>query len=142
MQRRIAFALMIVIALSLDALAQKPDPDVQKVLDQYAAAFNRGDAKGVAALYMTNALRVGPDGQLQVGRTAIEETYTGTLSGSPGKLVILPGRTQMITADVRVIEGTYELTGGGGNPVRGRYVNTIVRDGSQWRLASVVALPQ
>jgi len=41
---------------------------------------------------------------------------------------------------VRIIEGTYEVTGGK-MPGSGRYVNTLVREGGQWRLASVVVLP-
>ena len=83
--------------------AQKPDPDAQKIIDQYIAAFNKGDAKGVAALYTADATRVGPDGQLLTGRAAVEKSYAdgfaGAIKGST--LSIQQGRVQVVTPDVR-----------------------------------------
>jgi hypothetical protein len=55
-------------------------------------------------------------------------------------LTLRPGRTQSLTADVAVIEGTYEVAGSG-NPAKGRYVNTVMREGKEWRLAVVVTVP-
>ena len=40
-----------------------------------------------------------------------------------------------------MIEGTYEVAGGK-LPQRGRYVNTVVRQGGLWRLVSVVTVPE
>jgi uncharacterized protein (TIGR02246 family) len=133
---------MVLAGLSVVSVgAQKPDPDAQKIIDQYTAAFNKGDAKGVAALYTADATRVGPDGQLLTGRAAIEKSYTdgfaGAIKGST--LSIQQGRVQVVTPDVKIMEGRFATTGAAA--VKGRYVNTAVRQGGAWLLASVVTIP-
>ena len=45
----------------------------------------------------------------------------------------------MVTPDVKIMEGRYTATGIA--PVKGRYVNTIIRQGKTWLLASVVTIP-
>jgi uncharacterized protein (TIGR02246 family) len=132
----LAFASLSVVAVG----AQKPDPDAQKLVDQYTAAFNKGDAKAVAALYTADATRVGPDGQLITGRAAVEKSYVdgfaGPIKGST--LSIQQGRVQVVTPDVKIMEGRFATSGAAG--VKGRYVNTVVRQGGAWLLASVVTI--
>ena len=121
--------------------AQKPDPDAQKLADQYSAAFNKADAKAIVALYAPAATRLGPDGQLITGHAAIEKAYVdgfaGALKGT--KLTLQQGQTQAVTPDVKVMEGRFSVDGGIA-PLKGRYVNTIVRQGGRWLLASVVTI--
>jgi uncharacterized protein (TIGR02246 family) len=131
-----------VVALSFVASAQKVDPDSQKLADQYQAAFNAGDAKGVGAFYTADATRLGPDGAMLKGRQAIEKSYVDGFAGplKGAKLTLQQGATQVVTPDVKIMEGRYSTTGGG-VPAKGRYVNTVVRQGGQWLLASVVTVP-
>src|SRR4051812_15825829 len=42
----------------------KSDATVDQLVKDYEAAFNKGDAKALAALYAQDALRLGPDNQL------------------------------------------------------------------------------
>jgi hypothetical protein len=50
------------------------------------------------------------------------------------------GRTfHQFPADVKVIEGRYNATGA--STLSGRYVNTIVKKGGAWKLATVVTIP-
>jgi uncharacterized protein (TIGR02246 family) len=141
MKKTTWLALMMTLGLSLVASAQKADVDAQKVADQYVAAFGKNDAKALAALYATAATRLGPDGQLLSGRAAIEKSYVdgfaGALKGT--KLTLQQGQTQAVTADVKVMEGRFSVDGSVA-PLRGRYVNTIVRQGGGWLLASVVTI--
>ena len=122
--------------------AQKPDADIEALTRSFEQAFNRADAKGVAALYTKDAVQLTPDGQLLTGQAAIEQHHAKLFAGSAkgAKLALKPGRTHEVTSDVRISEGTYQVTGGS-MPGTGRYVNTLVRQGGQWRLASVVVVP-
>ncbi|HET7219640.1 MAG TPA: SgcJ/EcaC family oxidoreductase [Vicinamibacterales bacterium] len=142
MRRRALIAVLALLVIPGIAGAQKPDPDGQKLADQYMAAYNKGDAKGVAALYTADAVRVGPDGQLLKGRAAIEKSYADAFAGSGkgSKLTITVGGSQAVTQDVKMMDGRFNATGGT-KPGSGRYVNTIVRQGSTWLLASVVTIP-
>ena len=133
-------AALMVIGLSVAVSAQKPDADAQKVADDYTAAFNKGDAKAIGALYATDATRLGPDGSWLVGRAAVEKVYADGFAGplKGAKLTLTPGHSQVVTPDVRVIEGRFAVDGLA--PIKGRYVNTIVRRGKAWLLASVVTI--
>jgi len=142
MRRRLTAAtafLTITVALA----AQTADPEIAKLITQYQAGYNKNDGKALAAMYTADALRVSPTGQVITGRAAIEKDYLANFAGpfKGTKLTLRPGRTQVLKPDVALIEGTYEVTGGAA-PVKGRYVNTLVRDGGQWRLASVVTIPE
>jgi uncharacterized protein (TIGR02246 family) len=141
MRKTTWIAAMVIVGMSLVASAQKADPDAQKLAEQYSAAFNKADAKAIAALYTTDATRLGPDGQLITGRAAVEKSYVdgfaGALKGS--KLTLQLGRSQVVTPDVKVMEGRFSVDAVA--PLKGRYVNTIVRQGGHWLLASVVTVP-
>lgn len=143
MFRTVLMVTVLILGVAGSASAQTPDADMQKLTEQYAAAVNKGDAKAVAALYTADALRLGPDGQVITGQPAIEKQHAASLGGPQkgAKLTLRHGRTQTVTPDVVIIEGTYETTGGS-TPAKGKYVNTVVRQGGQWRLASVVAVPE
>ena len=144
MKRRLT-SVTVGAAILMTAIlaAQTVDPGVAKIAEQYQAAFNKGDAKAVGAMYTANATRLAPNGQLLTGKAAIEQEYQTNFAGpfKGTKLTLRAGQSQRVTADVAVIEGTYEVTGTP-NVVRGRYVNTVVREGGQWRLASVVTVPE
>jgi uncharacterized protein (TIGR02246 family) len=136
-----ALAVLVVALWSSVAYAQKADPDAQKLADDYQTAFNNGDVKAIMALYAPDAMRLGPDGMLLKGNAAIEKGYTagfaGPLKGT--KLTLQQGATQVHSADVKVIEGRYTATGT--STLSGRYVNTIVKKGGAWKLATVVTIP-
>jgi uncharacterized protein (TIGR02246 family) len=144
MHRRIvALAAAALLVTSARVAAQPTAADVQKITDQYLAAFNKADSKAVAALYTADALRVNPDGSLVTGRAAIEKGYAAAFAGPDkgGKLTLQPGKSISVTADVAVFEGMYQVTGGK-MPAKGRYVNTLVRQGGEWRLAAVTTIPE
>lgn len=139
----VVFMSAVVLAFGTAVAGQQTDPEVQKVLDEYQQAWNSGDAKALAAVYTQEAIRIGADGQPIVGRDAIEKSFAKNFAG-PWKgteLTLRAGRMATVTPDVRLQEGTYEITGMSGGPAKGRFLNTIVRQGNRWRIASVAAIP-
>ena len=122
--------------------AQKWDPAIEQVIQDYAAAFNRGDGKAVGALYTHDAVLVNPGGDLCVGRAEIEKGITEAVGGpfKGAKATLRVGRVQMVKQDVAVVEGTVEVTDVS-TPLTGRYLTTIIRESSDWRIASMAAVP-
>ena len=122
---------------------QQPEADVHAVMQQYEAAFNKGDGNGIAALFMADGLRVGPSGRLQDGREAIAKSYSTSFAGAAkgGRIMFHPGQTRTIASNVRVLEGTYELAGIPDAAPQGRFLTTLVREDGRWRLASLAAVP-
>jgi len=143
MKTLVAGVLAVVMLAGAGASARQSDPDLDPMLEQYQSAWNKGDGKSLAALYSQDAVRMQPTGAPLMGRAAIEaffvQGFAGPMKGT--KLSLKAGRTQRVNADVRIQEGTYEVTGGTGAPQRGRFLNTVLREGGQWKLASVAPVP-
>lgn len=139
--KRLLSVVLLALGFSSGLFAQKPDPTLDKLGEQYQAAVNKGDAKAVAALHTVDAFRLGSDGRFLSGRAAIEKDFLEALAGpfKGAKLTLRPGRTQMLAADVAMTEGTYEITGGS-NPRKGRYVTVAKREGGEWLYASVTSV--
>ena len=141
--KRLAVSLTVVVALLASLAAQQPDPAVEKLNRAYEAAFNKADAKGVAALHTAGAQRLLEDGQILSGRAAIEKAYGDALAGplKGTKLTIHPGQVQQLAPDIASGAGTYEITGGKA-PIKGSYQSTMKREGGEWRLATLATVAQ
>lgn len=142
----LAGTLLLLAAGTSPALAQAKDPAMDKLAADWAATFAKGDAKALAGFYTENGVRVTPEGGTVVGRAAIEKEFAAALAGpwKGAKIAIHVGSIQHLTADIAVNEGTYEVMGTGpdGKPlsVKGSYLNTIVKKGGAWVIASNAAV--
>ncbi len=148
MTRFVCAVATAVLATGLaSATAQSKDPALDKLVADWSAAFGRGDAKALASLYTDNAIRVSPDGGTVLGRAAIEKEFAGYFAG-PWKgatIKILVGSVQALGPETSVSEGTYEVTPKGPDgkpmpPVKGSYLNTIVKKNGAWVLSSNAAV--
>jgi uncharacterized protein (TIGR02246 family) len=144
----VAVSLAVLGIAAAPAHAQTNDPALDKLATDWTAAYARGDAKALASLYTEDAIRVVESGAV-VGRAAIEKEFSTSFAGpwKGSKIRIAVGRTTSIGPDTAVNEGTYEITGVMGPdgkpvaPVKGRYLNTIVKKNGAWLLASNAAVP-
>ena len=118
------------------------DAEFKKLVDAFVQAWNKGDAKGVAALHTTDAIRLNADGTVVVGRAEIEKGMTAAFAGpmKGSKLMVTEGKRSQVAADIYVGEGAYDVTGGAPAPPgltnKGRYLNTVVRQGGRLLIAS------
>jgi uncharacterized protein (TIGR02246 family) len=137
----VALAVAVAVPAYL-AGQQSVSPEYQKVMDAFTAAYNKGDAAGIGAIYAEDGLRVAPDGTVLSGRAAIQENYAASLAGpmKGAKIKLTAGATRQLTADIHVVVGTWELTGGQAGPLSGSYINTIVRKDGAWRIAGNMAM--
>ena len=146
----------LVLAVSMAALgmglssasAQTKDPAVDKLVADWVAAFARADVKALASLYTESAIRVSPEGGKVIGRAAIEKEFATNFAG-PWKgatIKIQVGSVQTVGPEISVGEGTYEVAGVTGPdgkpvpPIKGSYVNTMVKKNGAWVLASNAAV--
>jgi len=147
MQRVLISTACFLILLTTAPGGQQPASDaaMQKLADEFAQAWARGDAKAIAALHTTNAIRIAPDGTISVGRTAIEEAMSTALTGpyKDTKLSITTGKAGASSATMRVQSGTWEVSGGTAAPevaTKGTYLNTLVREGNRWLITAASAV--
>jgi uncharacterized protein (TIGR02246 family) len=150
MTRRIAriagAALFIALQTGSVVHGQAPtDAELGRLSQAYAAAWARGDAKAVASLHATEAIRIGADGRVAVGRVAIEQAVREALGGPyrTTKISLSPGQTTRAGQDVYVSEGTFQIGGGmppAGVPTRGHYLQTLIRVNGRWLIAGDAAI--
>lgn len=140
-------SVLIVLLAGVAVDTQEPtEAELRRLLNAYTQAWAKGDAKTIAALYTNEAIRIGEDGRVAVGRAAIEKALTVSLARPyrGTKLGFTPGQTARVSQDVYVSEGTYAFAGGltpAGTPTRGRYLNTLVRVSGKWLIASTSFIP-
>ena len=133
-----------VLATAGVAAQAKPDAEFQKIADAFAAAWGKGDAKGIAALHTKDAVRMSGTGDpAAIGTAAIEQAMTAALAG-PYKGTTLAIKNNSYRQVTYIGEGTYQLSGGSvppGVPTSGQYMNTMVRQGGRWLIAASAVMP-
>ena len=148
MLKRTLMSAVVLLLCAIPTPAQPAkNPEFQKVADAFVAAWNKGDAKALAALHAENCITSGGDTGQLVGRGAVEQDFTkafaATLKGT--KLIVTPGNERMINPDLAVTSGTWEITGPTPPPpgaaTKGVYINTLVKQGGKWLIASSAAIP-
>jgi uncharacterized protein (TIGR02246 family) len=129
------------------ASAQTKDPALDKLAADWTAAFARADAKTLASFYTENAVRITPEAGKAVGRAALEKEFATNFAGAwkGATIKINVGATQTVGPDIAVNEGTYEVSGvtmpdgKPAPPIKGSYLNTIVKKNGAWVIASNAA---
>jgi uncharacterized protein (TIGR02246 family) len=110
-----------------------------KRAQEFIAAFNKGDAKAVAAFWTADANYVDQSGREYRGRAAIEKLYEKSFAARKGaKLAIVPTSVRLLGDDVAIEEGLTEVTPADGSPASvARFSAVLVKKEGQWYLQSV-----
>jgi len=117
---------------------------IRKLYTQFAAAWNKHDAKGLAAMWVEDGDDVEPDATVAKGRAEIEKLFTME-HGSVMKKTTLTLKIDsvwFIAANVALVDGTYELQGvvapdGKELPTRkGRLSSILLNERGQWWIAA------
>ncbi len=104
----------------------------------YIDAFNKADARGVAACWAPDAEYTGPDGATIKGRENIEKTYEEFFKANPKAAISGEVTAARVLAGTTAIEdGILRLRRPGKDIEATRYSAVLVKDGEKWLLASV-----
>jgi uncharacterized protein (TIGR02246 family) len=139
----------LVAALAIGALSARdsPSPDtkpppadeaaVRALARDFAAAFNKGDAKAVAAQWTDAGEMFDTDGTPLIGRAAIEQAFADFFTANPrARIEVLVGSIRFPAPDLAVEEGMLRQSGSAkGLPTTTFYAATHVRAGGRWRTA-------
>ncbi|HLW66241.1 MAG TPA: SgcJ/EcaC family oxidoreductase [Gemmataceae bacterium] len=104
---------------------------------EFTEAFNKGDAKAVAALFTENAENREADGRTVVGRAGIEKAYAEFFKANPvAKIDVLIQSIRFPAKDMAVEEGLARVTISPKDlPRSTHYVVVHSREGGQWKMA-------
>jgi uncharacterized protein (TIGR02246 family) len=110
-----------------------------KRAQEFIAAFEKGDAKAVAAFWTKNADYVDQAGREYKGRAAIEKMYRKVFAEKKGmKLKIIVLSARMVGTDTAIEDGITEITPADGGPSSAaRFTAVLVKQDGEWYLESV-----
>ncbi len=116
----------------------KEAPGKGKRAQEFIAAFEKGDAKAVAAFWTETADYVDETGREFKGRAAIEKMYEKFFAENKGmKLNIIVTSARMIGTDTALEDGITEVTPAEGLPSSARFSAVLVRKNNEWFFESV-----
>jgi uncharacterized protein (TIGR02246 family) len=144
------FAIFTLASLHLSSLpanaADQETGDKEAIFNNAKAfvdAFEKGDAKAVAAFWAADGDYVDLNGHHLRGRTSIEDAFKDFFAENKGlKLRIDVNSIRFVTPDTAVEDGVTSLISlEGAPPNHARYANVHVKKDGQWVLQSVRESP-
>lgn len=135
-----AIALGGLFAGALNADQAADEATIRKSGETYTAAFNKQDAKALAALWSPEAVYTNPlTGEQVVGRPAIEKQFATIFAGlKKPKLVVKIESIQFISPNVAVERGTANVVGPDNKePSETNYTAVHVKREGKWLLDRV-----
>jgi uncharacterized protein (TIGR02246 family) len=130
------------LATAIGAEADRQAADeaaIRKSVESYVAAFNRGDAKALAALWTPGAVYTNPlSGEQVVGREAIEKQFAAIFAeAKSAKLEAKTDSIQFISPSVAIEHGTAKVIHPDQAPEESDYTAVYVKRDAQWLLDRV-----
>ena len=114
----------------------------QKLMDDAMDCFNRGDVKGLVALYAPDAIDVGPDGAVAIGAAAIErntaDMMDGPFKGAKGTATV--DNARFLGSDVLLLQGMFNITAPGQPEQRLPYLGAARRVQGTWLFEAAMAM--
>ena len=141
---RVTFVAMLLACIPASLSGQSSQPAEAAIREQVAsnaAAINKRDAAGVAALFAPDGDQVIVDGPRVVGRTAIRDAVQKDLSTWPAarRITLAVTGIRMLTPDIAIVETTATFSEG---PVQSnRGTSVLVRQGGKWVTAALRVYP-
>ena len=107
--------------------------------EQFVAAFNKGDAKAVAAFWTPGGEYIDEVGKQYKGRAAIERLYEKVFAANKGaKLSVTVTSARMVGTDAAIEDGITEVTPADGGPgTAARFTAVLVKKDGEWYFESV-----
>ncbi len=113
---------------------------IKALLDAFVKAFNAGNAGAAAATYTETAVVVDEEGERIEGRAAIRDRYTASFADNPGSTIAIQvDSLRFLGPETALEEGRATITSaaGAGAPEISRFVTVYVKQGGEWRQATV-----
>ena len=110
---------------------------IRSNVDAFVKAYNAGDAKGIAALFIPDGQIIDQDGEVTEGREAIAKAFGDIFAETPKKKIeVTVDSIRFIGSDLAVETGTTKETDGSAEPpVYDRYTVLHVRRDGKWQMA-------
>jgi uncharacterized protein (TIGR02246 family) len=140
---RLCLSVFFVTAIGFTFAVAGVDPGkdkaaIKKTIEAYVDAFNKGDAKALAAHWTKDGQYVSPEGEVFEGREKLEAAFEGFFKNNKGiKLEVKPLAIYVESANKAIEEGMSVTTRAGEEPETTRYVTSYVKQDGAWKISKV-----
>ena len=150
--RRLLFLLLLALmggAAAGPGVGQQPKGDasdkkaIAQTAEAFIEAFNKGDAKALAAFWTPDGDYTNPSGRHLKGRETLEKAFQSFFEENKGSTLRLESESlRFVTPEVTIEDGTsFVLHSDGSPPSRARYTVVHVKKDGKWFLSSVREAP-
>ena len=118
------------------AMSKTDEAEVLRLENEFLGAWNRGDARGAAAVFAEDGVRIGAFGDVAQGRREIEAAYEKLLGGPmKGATASVEMKVRFLAVDVALVQGPLTIhPSGGAPPIRGYAVDIWRKQNGRWWL--------
>jgi ketosteroid isomerase-like protein len=134
--RHLAAALVVTLVAVQTAFAQSAQARkaIESASAEFSAAFAKGDAAKIAAMYTADAKAYPPGAAVVSGTAEIQKMWQGMID-SPVKSLELTTEEVEASGNFAYETGRFLLKDAGGQTVdQGKYIVVWKRDGAAWKL--------
>jgi uncharacterized protein (TIGR02246 family) len=140
---RAQFAILCCVvlfsSLSVQNSARSNDEAaIREVVSKYVDARERIDPKAVEELFTSDADQLVSSGEWRKGREAVVRGTMASSNSTGGKRSITVESIRLLSPDVALADGRYELTGLAGGATRSMWTTLVLkRTGKSWRITAI-----
>jgi uncharacterized protein (TIGR02246 family) len=134
------YVVVLGCLITLPLLAQSPADDsaIRELVKNYLAAREHNDPKAVRALFTDDADQLVSSGEWRKGREAVVKGTLASSRNTGGTRTITVKNIRMVTSDVAIADGAYELSGLKGGTTRNMWSTFVMkREAGGWRIAAI-----
>jgi uncharacterized protein (TIGR02246 family) len=125
------------IAVGQNKAREADTEAIRKTSVEFAVAFNKGDAKAIAAMWTEDGECREAGGQTFIGRATIEKAYAEFFKGNPGaKVDVIIKSIRFPAKDLAIEEGLLRQTRGDKDlPGSTSYIVVHIREDGKWKMS-------
>jgi uncharacterized protein (TIGR02246 family) len=117
---------------------QNDESAIRDVVSKYVDAREQKDPKAVEELFTSDADQLVSSGEWRKGRDAVVRGTMESSSRTGGKRTITVESVRMLSPDVAIADGRYELTGLAGGATRSMWTTLVLkRTEKGWRISAI-----
>ncbi|HKR58347.1 MAG TPA: SgcJ/EcaC family oxidoreductase [Pyrinomonadaceae bacterium] len=140
---RTQFAILCCVVFAASLFGQKrsggnDEAAIREVVSKYVDARERIDPKAVEDLFTSDADQLVSSGEWRKGRAAVVSGTMASSRNSGGKRSITVESIRLLSPDVAIADGRYELTGLAEGATRSMWTTLVLKRVEKgWRIAAI-----
>jgi len=130
--------VFIAPSLAQNSVRGNDEAAIREIVSKYVDARERIDPQAIEALFTSDADQLVSSGEWRRGREAVVRGTMESSRSTGGKRSITVESVRLVTTEVAIADGRYELTGLAGGATRQMWTTLVLkRTESGWRIAAI-----